>query len=89
MPVPKTNNACSDLYTGVNGVGQNVLSWVAQETVQDFEGDLGPLLQGLTGLGGPTTDDYLGYLSFGSEALSASSNVTFWNPDLRLQIHST
>ncbi|KIV90837.1 hypothetical protein PV10_05445 [Exophiala mesophila] len=83
------NGTTFNLYTGVNGVGQSVLSWVAQSTVQEFEGDLGPLLQGLTGLGGPTTDDYLGYLAFGSEALSASSNVTFWNPDLRLQILST
>lgn len=85
----ETNLLFSNLYTGVNGLGQSVLSWVAAGTVQNFDGDLGPLLQGLTGLGGPTVDDYLGYIAFGSEALSASSNVTFSNPNLRMQIIST
>ena len=78
----------SNLYFGENGLGQSVLTWVAQGTVQSFHADIGPLLQGLTGLGGPTVNDYLGYLAFGSEALSASTNITFYNPNLSMDIKS-
>lgn len=78
----------SNLYFGENGLGQKVLTWVAQGTVQSFHADIGPLLQGLTGLGGPTVNDHLGYLAFGSEALSASTNITFYNPSLSMEIVS-
>ena len=84
-----TNTSCSNLYFGENGLGQSVLTWVADGTVQTFNADLGPLLQGLTGLGGPTVNDHLGYLAFGSEVLSASTNVTFYNPNLSMQVLST
>lgn len=80
------NGTTFSLYFGANGQGQSVLTWVATGTVQNFEADIGPLLQGLTGLGGPTVNDYLGYMAFGSEALSASSNVTFYNPSLNMDV---
>lgn len=83
-----TDSCNSNLYFGENGIGQSVLTWVAQGTVQSFYADIGPLLQGLTGLGGPTVNDHLGYLAFGSEALSASTNITFYNPNLSMEVIS-
>ncbi|KEF61504.1 uncharacterized protein A1O9_03071 [Exophiala aquamarina CBS 119918] len=82
------NGTTFNLYFGENGIGQSVLTWVAQGTVQSFHADIGPLLQGLTGLGGPTVNDHLGYLAFGSEALSASTNITFYNPSLSMEVIS-
>jgi hypothetical protein len=65
------------------------LTWVSSGTVQNFYADIGPLLQGLTGIGGPTTEDYLGYMAFGSEALSATQNVTLYNPVLNMEVRTT
>ncbi|KIX10524.1 uncharacterized protein Z518_01607 [Rhinocladiella mackenziei CBS 650.93] len=80
------NGTTFSLYFGENGLGQSVLTWVANGSVQNFVADIGPLLQGLTGIGGPTVNDYLGYLAFGSEALSSGSNVTFYNPNLSMAV---
>lgn len=80
------NGTTFSLYSGVNGLNQNVLTWVASGTVPNLVADIGPLLQGLTGLGGPTVNDYLGYLAFGSEALDAGTNVTFYNPHLSMEV---
>lgn len=76
----------SSLYFGQNSLGQTVLTWVASTDVDNFTGDLVPLLQSLSSVGGPSATDYLGYLAFGSEALSASSNVTFIVSDLKLAV---
>ncbi len=60
-----------NLYYGVNGLGQTVLTWAATTPVPNFVGDIGFLLQqDMTSFGGPTQNDYLGYVAFGSEALS-------------------
>ncbi|KAK5064958.1 hypothetical protein LTR84_000792 [Exophiala bonariae] len=88
LKTQSVNGTNFNLYFGENGLGQSVLTWVADGTVQNFNADIGPLLQGLTGLGGPTVNDHLGYLAFGSEALSASTNITFWNPDLHMDVIS-
>ncbi|EXJ62902.1 hypothetical protein A1O7_03345 [Cladophialophora yegresii CBS 114405] len=83
------NGTTFSLYTGVNGLNQNVLTWVAQDAATghtNFFADLGPLLQGLTGIGGPTVDDYLGYIAFGSEAYDSGSNVTFYNKHLSFDL---
>ncbi|EXJ71977.1 uncharacterized protein A1O5_04479 [Cladophialophora psammophila CBS 110553] len=85
------NGTTFSLYSGVNGLGQSVLTWVASNAaggVQTFNADIGPLLQGLTGLGGPTVNDYLGYIAFGSEALDSASNVTFYNKVLSMDVVS-
>ncbi|OAL37843.1 hypothetical protein AYO20_03020 [Fonsecaea nubica] len=85
------NGTTFSLYSGVNGLGQSVLSWVASDAaagVQTFNADIGPLLQGLTGLGGPTVNDYLGYIAFGSEALDSATNVTFYNKVLSMDVIS-
>ncbi|KAK6383579.1 uncharacterized protein PV06_01020 [Exophiala oligosperma] len=75
-----------DLYFGVNGLQQTVLTWVASGMVQSISADFKPLLEDLTSVGGPSTTDYLGYLAFGSEALWSSQNVTFSNPTLNMDI---
>ncbi|OQV03954.1 hypothetical protein CLAIMM_08918 isoform 2 [Cladophialophora immunda] len=83
------NGTTFSLYSGVNGLGQSVLTWVASTAatgVQSFNADIGPLLQGLTGLGGPTVNDYLGYIAFGSETLDSGSNVTFYNKVLSMDV---
>ena len=53
------NGTTFSLFAGVNGVGQNVLTWVASDAATgqtNFYADIGPLLQDLTGLGGPTVN---------------------------------
>ncbi|KIW19740.1 hypothetical protein PV08_00314 [Exophiala spinifera] len=75
-----------NLYFGVNGQQQTVLTWVAAGTVQSISADFKPLLEDLTAVGGPSTTDYLGYLAFGSEALWSTTNVTFSNPVLSMDI---
>ena len=53
------NGTTFSLYTGVNGLNQQVLTWVASDAATghtNFFADIGPLLQGLTGIGGPTVN---------------------------------
>jgi hypothetical protein len=80
------NLASSDLYTGKNGKGQNVWTWVAATTTNRFVGDIRPILTELAGQNGPTGSDYLGYVSFGSEAYYSPQNVTFSVPELSIDI---
>ena len=78
-----------NLYYGVNGLGQTVLTWSAATPLTDFTGDISVLVkQDLSSFGGPTTNDFLGYVAFGSECLSASSNVTLSVPKLSMQVVS-
>lgn len=79
-------NVLSNLYFGVNGLQQTVLTWVAASTAANFEGDISPLLQGLDAHGGPAATDYLGYVAFGSEALWSLSNVTLSVPTLQMSV---
>jgi hypothetical protein len=80
------NGTTFSLYSGTNSLSQAVLTWVASGTVQNINADLGPLLQGLTNIGGPATSDYLGYMAFGSETLYSAANVTFSNPSLSMAV---
>lgn len=53
------NGTTFSLFSGVNGLDQTVMTWVADGAatgVSDLYADIGPLLQGLTGLGGPTVN---------------------------------
>ena len=79
-----------NLYYGQNGLGQMVLTWAAATPVTNFVGNIGMLLQqDFTAFNGPSGNDYLGYVAFGSEALSAVSNVTLSVPKLSMQVKST
>jgi len=62
---------------------------VASETTEVFTGDIGPLLTGLSAIKGvtfPNATLYLGHLGMGSEAFSATDNVTFSMPVLSIGI---
>lgn len=76
-------NGCSppsDLFTGKNGRNQTVFTWSASTPAEFFTGDIMPLIDRLTQIPGTdfdTTNLYLGHLGFGTEAFSATNNVTF------------
>ncbi|PVH74253.1 glycoside hydrolase family 12 protein [Cadophora sp. DSE1049] len=83
------NGTTFNLYTGQNSLFQNVLTWVASATTETFVGDIAPLLTKLdtvtqanfTGAG-----LYMGHLGMGTEAFSATNNVTFSMPVLSIDI---
>ncbi|KAJ9209410.1 CAZyme family GH12 [Paecilomyces variotii] len=86
------NGTVFNLYVGENGQKQNVLTWATQTTTESFHGDILPLLTDLISANKanyPTTQDYLGHLSLGSEAFSSSSNVTFHVPTFAIQVETT
>lgn len=88
---PADRQRHSNLYAGQNSNSQVVLTWKAQATTNDFHGDLRPFIDEIIRLGNSTyisNDDYLGYLSFGSEAYSASKTVTFHVPLLAIQVET-
>jgi hypothetical protein len=93
----------SDLYVGQNGNKQNVLTWVSEDTADRFHGDLEPLIAkileleadppaaaaGATAVDYPSSADFLGYLSLGTEAYSSSDSVTFHVPSLSIDIDTS
>jgi len=78
----------SELFTGANQFGQNVLTWLAESNTTRFTGDLTSLLVNLEQYDGPVSSDYLGYVAFGTETLHADSNVTFSVPKLKLDVEA-
>ncbi|KAE8354326.1 concanavalin A-like lectin/glucanase domain-containing protein [Aspergillus coremiiformis] len=86
------NGTIFNLYTGRNGLGQQVLTWFASNTTERFTGDLYPLISDLFLPYGDvrlSRTDYLGVLSFGTEVFSSSANVTFWMPTLSIDIRKS
>ncbi|KAI6707854.1 hypothetical protein JHW43_009617 [Diplocarpon mali] len=74
------NGTTFNLYTGKNGIGQNVLTWEAAEMTENFVGDIAPLLLELNSIPAAnfSTDGLtLGHLGVGSEAFSAARNITW------------
>lgn len=87
-----TKSCLSNLYSGRNGVGQQVLTWVPTSTTETFSGDILPLLSQPTGAAAidfPADSDYLGYIAFGSEAFSSKANVTFSVPNFALDVQTS
>ncbi|OCL02672.1 glycoside hydrolase family 12 protein, partial [Glonium stellatum] len=80
------NGTVFDLYYGDNDLGQRVFTWVAQQNVTAFTGDIGPLLQRLSNFSGPGEEAYLGYLAFGSEVLYSFENATIYVPKLEMDV---
>ncbi|KAE8383209.1 concanavalin A-like lectin/glucanase domain-containing protein [Aspergillus bertholletiae] len=83
------NGTTFELYTGQNDLGQEVLTWLAANTTETFDGDILPLITDLFSLGNDidlSESDYLGVLSFGTEAFSSPSNVTFWMPESAIDV---
>ncbi|KAJ5124763.1 Glycoside hydrolase family 12 [Penicillium bovifimosum] len=90
-PVIKRNveGTTFTLYTGANEHQQQVLSWVTENMTERFTGDIYPLITDLYNLPGdnyPAKNDYLGSLSFGTEAYSVDKNVTFWADEYKIDI---
>lgn len=81
------DGATFNLYSEANQFGQLTFTWLAATTTTEFKGDIAPFLDGLNQYKGPGPDDYLGYVSFGSEAFWAQQNATFYNPKLDLEVN--
>jgi hypothetical protein len=77
------------LYYGVNGINQKVFTWVAAQNTTRFVGDIGPLLDNLATVQGPQTNEYLGYVAFGSETLYSPSNMTFAVNSMSLTVNTS
>jgi hypothetical protein len=89
--VPLLIHYHSNLYSGQNDLQQTVLTWLASETTETFSGDIAPLITQLSSLNNvhvPTDSDFLGYMSLGSEAFSANTNITFYVPTLSIDIQA-
>ncbi|KAK6580094.1 hypothetical protein PZA11_007116 [Diplocarpon coronariae] len=85
------NGTTFNLYTGKNGIGQNVLTWEAAEMTENFVGDIAPLLLELNSIPAAnfSTDGLtLGHLGVGSEAFSAARNITFSMPVLSIDVRA-
>jgi hypothetical protein len=89
------NGVTFNLFYGENGLGQTVLTWMvpANTIANNFNGNLAPLVNydfsKLTlpaNIPYPKSDAYLGYIGLGSEALSATQNVTLSVPKLDMQV---
>lgn len=74
------NGTTFNLYFGQNSLLQYVLTWSATQAVENFVGDIAPLITSITSTGRadfPGSSDYLGYMGLGSEALWSPQSVTF------------
>lgn len=81
------------LFQDKNDEGTMVLSWLANPYITDptekFTGDIYPLISALYNMEGedyPSSDDYLGSLSFGTEAYSVDDHVTFSVPQYKIEV---
>ncbi|KAJ6127238.1 hypothetical protein N7523_002850 [Penicillium sp. IBT 18751x] len=80
------------LWAGNKGANQHVFTWIAENTTERFVGDINQLITDLFSLSGylyPSSNDYLGVLSFGTEAFYSDSNVTFWVPEFSIDFTSS
>ncbi|PHH68937.1 hypothetical protein CDD82_172 [Ophiocordyceps australis] len=88
----RINGTDFDLFFGQNGRGQNVLTWKSKTAAHDFHGNIGPLVGEILQSNKPnfpTSSDYLGYLSFGSEAYHSNRPVTFSVPLLSIDVRKS
>ncbi len=77
---------CSSLYTGPNGAGQTVFSWLAQTNLTSFHNDISPLFNYLVDHNLLPTSAYLGSVQFGTETFHATANVTFTASNFALDL---
>jgi len=76
-PTYQLNGTTFSLYTGPNGAGQTVFSWLAADNITNFNNDISPLFNYLVNHNLMPTSTYLGTVQFGTETFHATSNVTF------------
>ncbi|KAF5003422.1 hypothetical protein FDECE_10019 [Fusarium decemcellulare] len=86
----KVNGTEFKLYVGTNDeTKQKVLTWYVDDPVEKFKGDLAPLVNEILSMDDsdyPSPSDYLGYMSWGTEAYSVNTTVTFDVPSLSIDI---
>jgi hypothetical protein len=63
-----------------------VFTWIAEKNMTRFVGDISKLIDTLSTHTGPQSNEYLGYVAFGSETLWAPKNMTFSVPELSFDI---
>lgn len=85
-PTHQLNGTTFSLYTGPNGNGQTVFSWLATSNITNFNFDVSPLLDYLTSHNLLPETTYLGSVQFGTEAFHATSNVTFSASNFNLDV---
>jgi xyloglucan-specific endo-beta-1,4-glucanase len=85
-PTYKLNGTTFSLYTGPNGAGQTVFSWLAADNITSFHNDISPLFNYLVDHNLMPTSTYLGTVQFGTETFHATSNVTFSASNFGLDI---
>jgi xyloglucan-specific endo-beta-1,4-glucanase len=85
-PTYKLNGTTFSLYTGPNGNGQTVFSWLAASNITNFNFDITPLFDYLTSHNLLPSTTYLGSVQFGTEAFHATSNVTFSASNFNLKV---
>jgi len=65
-----------------------VFTWLAPQNTTSFTGDISPLITALsTNPKGPSSQAYLGYYAFGTEAFYSGGNVTLSVPKLALEVN--
>lgn len=77
---------CSKLYSGPNGMGQYVYSWLSTGNVTDFNEDISPLLHFLSDYNIIPSDNYLGSVQYGSETFHSTANITFSTSNFNLSV---
>jgi len=80
------NGTQFSLYTGPNGNGQTVFTWLAGSNITTFNKDISPLFGYLTEHNFLPNTTYLGIVQFGTETFHATSNVTFSATDFNMKI---
>ncbi|KAH7305702.1 concanavalin A-like lectin/glucanase domain-containing protein [Rhexocercosporidium sp. MPI-PUGE-AT-0058] len=83
------NGTNFNLFTGKNSLLQNVLTWATTTPTETFYGDIAPLLMKLDTIPKANFTSAglsIGHLGMGSEAFSATKNVTFSMPLLSVDI---
>lgn len=89
------DNVKFGLFFDENESKQFVITWYCFDVVDTFNGDLYPLVEEVMTLGKsgdadyadfPTSSDYIGYMSWGSEAYYSTKNVTFNVPHLSIDV---
>lgn len=66
-----------------------MLTWYSESTADKFHGDLYPLVNRLVEMDRtnfPTKEDYIGYMSLGTEAYFSTEVVTFHVPELSIDV---
>lgn len=79
----------SKLYYDINQSKQKVLTWYVDKPTEKFDGDLWPLIEEILSMDNsdyPSASDYIGYMSWGTEAYSVNTTVTFDVPSLSINV---